>query len=134
ILNLLANTKDFKLISHSEYAEPITEHESDRMSRVYEYILKNYRSKIHQNELADLLYMTPSSFSRYFAKVNNKGFSRFVTELRVKHACKLLTETDLSVAQISERSGFKTLSNFNKQFKEEMLKKPLEYKKEFLNL
>lgn len=134
ILNLLSNTKDFHFVSHIEYAAPINKNETDRMGKVYEYIFKNYRKKIHQNELADLLCMTPTSFSRYFSSVNSKGFVKFVTELRVKHACKLLTETDLSVTEVAERSGFKTLSNFNKLFKNEMQKKPSDYKREFLNI
>jgi AraC-like DNA-binding protein len=134
ILNLLTYTKEYHYISHNEYVDPFKENETDRMSSVYEYILKNYRKKIHLNELADLLYMTPTSFSRYFTTVNNKGFAKFISELRIKHACKLLTETDLSVATVSERSGFKTLSNFNKQFKDEMRKKPSDYRKEFLEL
>jgi AraC-like DNA-binding protein len=134
ILNLLSSTKDYHYISHNEYLDPVKENETNRMSSVYEYILKNYRKKIHLNELADMLYMTPTSFSRYFTTANNKGFAKFISELRVKHACKLLIETDLSIATISERSGFKTLSNFNKQFKEEMKKRPSEYKKEFLNI
>ncbi|MFD2144012.1 helix-turn-helix domain-containing protein [Mucilaginibacter antarcticus] len=134
ILQLLTTTKDYHCISHNEYIDPFRKDQTDRMSSVYEYILKNYRKKIHLNELADLLCMTPSSFSRYFATVNNKGFAKFISELRIKHACKLLTETDLSVAVISEKSGFKTLSNFNKQFKDEMKKKPSDYKKEFLGI
>ncbi|GAA4102042.1 AraC family transcriptional regulator [Mucilaginibacter panaciglaebae] len=134
ILNLLSSTKEYHYISHNEYVDPFKENETDRMSRVYEYILKNYRKKIHQNELADLLCMTSTSFSRYFTTVNNKNFARFISELRIKHACKLLTETDLSIATIAEKSGFKTLSNFNKQFKEEMNTKPSDYRQEFLNI
>jgi AraC-like DNA-binding protein len=134
ILNLLATTKEYHFISHNEYVDPFKKDETDRMSSVYEYILKNYRKKIHLTELAELVCMTPTSFSRYFTAANNKGFAKFISELRVKHACKLLTETDLSISVISERSGFKTLSNFNKQFKDEMKKKPSDYKKEFLNM
>jgi AraC-like DNA-binding protein len=78
--------------------------------------------------------MTPTSFSRYFTIKNNKPFSRFIAELRIKHACKLLIETDMPVSTISYECGFNTLSNFNKQFKEVMLKKPSEYKAEFSEL
>lgn len=134
ILNMLAATREYHYISHNEYIDPFKKDATDRMGKVYEYILKNYRKKIHLNELAELVCMSPTSFSRYFTITNNKGFSKFLTELRVKHACKLLTETDLSVATVSERSGFKTLSNFNKLFKDEMKKKPSDYKKEFATI
>lgn len=134
ILQLLTSTKEYHFISHNEYTHPLKKDETDRMSSVYEYILKNYRKKIYLNDLANLLCMTPTSFSRYFTSTNNKGFAKFISELRVTYACKLLIETDLSIALVSERSGFKTLSNFNKQFKEEMKKKPSDYKREFLAL
>lgn len=65
---------------------------------------------------------------------NNKPFSRFIAEIRIKHACKLLMESDESISQICDESGFNTLSNFNKKFKEIMQKSPLQYKKEFMSL
>lgn len=134
ILHLLATTKEYHYISHTEYINPFKENEADRMNKVYEYALKNFRKKVHLEELAELLHMTPTSFSRYFTSKNNKAFSKFIAELRIKHACKLLTETDLPVSTISYECGFNTLSNFNKQFKEVMLKKPSDYKKEFLEI
>lgn len=131
ILNILAQSKEYHYISHTEYSGPFKENETDRMNKVYEYAFKNFRKKISLPELSEILYMTPSSFSRYFTIRNNKTFSRFISELRIKHACKLLTETDMPVSTISYECGFNTLSNFNKQFKDVMLKRPLEYKSEF---
>lgn len=134
ILHLLAQTKDYQMISRQEYLDSFKKDATYRMGTVYEYILKNYRKKIQLNELAELVCMSPSSFSRYFTTTNNKGFAKFITELRVRYACQLLTGTDLSITMVAERSGFPTLSNFNKLFKDEMKKKPSEYKKEFLEI
>jgi AraC-like DNA-binding protein len=134
ILEILATTKEYHYISSTPYDERFNEHETDRLNKVYEYVIKNYRNKIPLEEMANLLHMTPTSFSRYFAMKNNKTYSRFVAEIRVKHACEMLNETDMSVAEICYECGFNTLSNFNKQFKDIMLKKPREYKKEFLNV
>jgi AraC-like DNA-binding protein len=100
------------------------------MNKVYDYVLKNFRRKLSLEELADLLHMTPTSFSRYFTIKNNKSFSRFLSEIRIKHACKMLAESDQSISAICYDSGFNTLSNFNRQFKEVVSKKPMEYKKE----
>lgn len=131
ILNILAQSKEYHYISHSEYTGRFNENETDRMNKVYEYTLANFRKKISLRELAEMLFMTPTSFSRYFTSRNNKSFSSFVSEIRIKHACKLLIETDLPVSTISYECGFNTLSNFNKQFRDVMLKKPSEYKAEF---
>ncbi|MHA4894597.1 AraC family transcriptional regulator [Pedobacter sp. PWIIR3] len=134
ILLALSKAKDYQYISHTAYAGPFNKNETDRMNKVYEYSLQNFRKKIVLPDLAAMLFMTPTSFSRYFTVRNNKTFSRFIAELRVKHACKLLTETDLPISTISYECGFNTLSNFNRQFKEVMFKKPSAYKQEFMKL
>jgi len=131
ILNILAQSREYHYISHSEYTGLFKENETDRMNKVYEYVLANFRKKISLPELSEMLCMTPTSFSRYFTSRNNKSFSSFVSELRIREACKLLIETDLPVSTISYECGFNTLSNFNKQFRDVMLKKPSAYKSEF---
>ncbi len=134
ILETLAGIKEYHYISSKAYDNGFDQHETDRLNKVYEYTFQNFRKKVLLGDLADLLHMTPTSFSRYFTMKNNKPFSRFIAEIRIKHACKMLTETDESIAQICYESGFNTLSNFNKQFKEIMLKKPTQYKKEFMSI
>lgn len=134
ILEILAGMKEYHYISTKAYDDAFDQHETDRLNKVYEYAFQNFRKKVLLEDLADLLHMTPTSFSRYFTMKNNKPFSRFISEIRIKHACKMLTETDESIAKICYDCGFNTLSNFNKQFKEIMLKKPTQYKKEFMSI
>ena len=134
ILEILASTKEYHYISSKPYSDIFNEYETDRLNIVYDYVLKNFRQKIALEQLAELLHMTPTSFSRYFTMKNSKPFSKFVSEIRIKHACKLLTETDNTIEQICYECGFNTLSNFNKQFKDIVLKKPTQYKKEFMSI
>lgn len=134
IFELLAGTKDYHYISSRAYDDAIDQDETDRLNRVYQYAFQHFRKKISIQELADLLHMTPTSFSRYFTMKNNKPFSRFIAEIRIKHACKLLIESEESISRICYESGFNTLSNFNKQFKEIMHSSPVQYKKEFMSL
>ena len=134
ILELLAGAKEYHYISSKTYEDVFNENETDRLNLVYEYVLKNFRRKILLEELAHLLHMTPTSFSRYFTMKNNKPFSKFVSEIRIRQACKLLTETENTIEQVCYECGFNTLSNFNKQFKEIMLQKPTQYKREFMSI
>lgn len=134
ILQVLACSKEYNYISFTSYSDPFKESEADRINIVYDYVIKNFRKKIYLEEIASLVHMTPTSFSRYFTMKNNKTFSGFIGEIRIKHACKLLTETENSISAICYDCGFNTLSSFNKQFKEIMLKKPSAYRKEFMNL
>jgi AraC-like DNA-binding protein len=134
ILEILSGTKEYHYISSRAYDNTFDQHETDRLNKVYEYVFKNFRKKILLKDLSDLLNMTPTSFSRYFTMKNNKPFSRFISEIRIKQACKMLTETDEPISQICYECGFDTLSNFNKQFKDITQKKPTQYKKEFMSI
>ncbi|TDQ19012.1 AraC family transcriptional regulator [Algoriphagus boseongensis] len=131
ILELLVDNPDCKLIADAGYINTNKESERDRMGQVYEYVMQNFHGKVSLEEAAQLTNLSVSAFSRYFKSRVNKTFSDFVTDVRVSHACKLLHETDMNVSEISFESGFYTLSNFNKLFKERIKKTPLEYRKEF---
>lgn len=131
ILDILTNSTECYTIAHSGYINQYKEDETVRMTKVYEYVMQNFRQKISLDEVAALANMTPSSFSRYFKARANKSFSNFVSEIRVGNACKLIHEQEMNIAQISYECGFNTLSNFNKQFKEITGKNPLKYKEEY---
>lgn len=134
ILHLLAGTKEFHFISRTVYADPFRQVETDRANIVYEYVFRNFRKKIMLEEVAGLVHMTPTSFSRYFTRHSNKAFSSFVGEVRIRQACKLLVETELAIEEICYECGFNTLSNFNRQFKEFMQDSPSSYRKKFMAL
>lgn len=132
ILELMADTPDVKLITHSGYINTNKESEKDRMGQVYEYVMQNYQGKVTLEEAAKIANLSVSAFSRYFKSRVNKSFSDFLTEVRISHACKLLHETDLNISEIAYECGFFTLSNFNRLFRDRIQKTPLEYRREFL--
>lgn len=134
ILEVLAHAKEYRYISSRPHVDTLEQHEADRLNQVYKYVFENFRKKIRLQDLADMLHMTPTSFSRYFTMKNNKSFSRFLSEIRIKNACKLLTESDESVSDICYSCGFDTLSNFNKQFREITMRKPTQYRREFMSI
>ena len=131
ILSTLAETNDKEYISnHLIKGENMKE--SERLSKVFDYVMKNFLSDITIAEVAALVNMAENSFSRYFSQRTRKKFSAFVNEIRLSHASKLLTDTDQSVAEICFGSGFNNLSNFNRQFKELYGLSPLLYRKQYL--
>ena len=94
--------------------------------------MKNYKEKIKLEEVASLANLSVSAFSRFFKSRANKSFSDFISDVRISHACKLLHEEDINVSEVCYESGFNTLSNFNKQFKDRIGKTPINYRKEYL--
>lgn len=75
--------------------------------------------------------MSPSAFCQYFKTRANKTFYDFVSEIRIGHACKLLIEEKWAVTQICYECGYKTLSNFNSQFKVIIGMSLLQYQKQY---
>ncbi|MEO8171472.1 MAG: AraC family transcriptional regulator [Sediminibacterium sp.] len=129
ILDEIAESKNCTPLASTGYLNTIRPDEADRMQQIHEYVLKNFQQKISIPDVAWLIGMSPTGFSRYFTATAHKTFSEFLIEIRIGHACKQLMNKEQSIAQIAYESGFETLSNFNDQFKRRTGMKPLEYHK-----
>lgn len=135
ILNMLASTKEYRLLHNEEYRYKLKETETQRINIVYNYAAQHFQQNITLHEVAALLNMTPTSFSRYFKTKTSKSFTDFLSELRIKNACKLLVEDDRkSINQVSFECGYNALSNFNRQFKTFMKMTPKAYREKFATL
>jgi AraC-like DNA-binding protein len=117
ILRELSNHNDYKLLS-SNCVDPVYEKVNNKIDRVNNYILCNFKNNISLNDAAKLVHMNSSSFSRYFKQVQKKTFTQYVNEIKIGYACQLFIEQDYNIAEVCYESGFKNLSNFNRQFKE----------------
>ena len=130
ILNILSS-KPLRFINKEGYLNTITDSDSKRMRAIHSYILDNFKEDIRLEEVAARANLSPTSFSRYFKSHTNKTFTNFVAELRIGTACKLLQSNDMSILGIAHECGYKTISNFNKKFKELMNDNPLRYRKKY---
>lgn len=117
ILNLMASSDEYRLLSTPGFISAIENSGSDRINRVFEYILQNFTGVIKLEEVSELLNLTPTSFCRYFKRHTQKTFTRYLNEVRVSYACKLLREGNLKITTIAYECGFQNQSNFNRQFK-----------------
>lgn len=131
ILSLIANSEEIKFLSNKSIKLYTNKQDEIRLNSIYHYTLNNFARKITLAEIANIIYMVPHSFCRYFKSRTKKTYSQFLLEVRVSHACKLLTESDYSIAIIALESGFMNASNFNRHFKLIKNKTPFEYKKQF---
>ena len=96
--------------AHQSTRDPLSD-------KVHRYVMGNFKRNISLEEMGNLTNLTPTSFCRYFKRIMKKTFFTYLKEFRIGYACKLLIETDLSVAQIGYESGYNNLSLFHKQFK-----------------
>ncbi|MCF2500554.1 AraC family transcriptional regulator [Dyadobacter chenhuakuii] len=131
ILENLAHCSEKRTLSNTHYHEEYNQYDTDRINQIYQYSISNFQKKISIEEISEIANISPHSFCRYFKSRSRKTYSQFLLELRIGHACKLLSETKLPVAQICYESGFNNFANFNKYFKIHTGKSPLAYQKEF---
>lgn len=131
VLEILATAEDFKYLT-SDPLVITTSADSDRMKRVFEYVMNNFKSTVTLEDISNVANMSESAFSRYFKKRTRKTFTSFLNEIRIEHACKLLQYNNMSVSEICFECGFSNLSNFNRQFKAIKKQTPLTYRYNYI--
>ena len=119
-------------IDNNNMRHPSSEKESERMGAIFKYLLDNFSNPISLEVIARQANMSPNAFCRFFKTRTKKTFSRFLLEIRINHACKLLAESEKSVEHIYNDCGFNNSSHFNRYFKQLNGTTPLEYRKKQL--
>ncbi len=133
LLDLLSNASDAEFLASEGFSPSSQRSENNRIQVAYAYILKHFTdSELKIGDVAAQVHMSESAFSHFFHKYAFRSFTQFLIDLRVGHACKLLLDTDDTVAQVSAKSGFNNLANFNRLFKKYRSCTPLEYRKRYL--
>ncbi|MDO6812898.1 AraC family transcriptional regulator [Tenacibaculum soleae] len=122
------SNSEIEYLSSFVYKKKYTDNEGKRMRDIMDFTLANFNKKIELNEIAQIANMTSNAFCRYFKQRTNKTFFAFLNELRIETACKLLQNKEYSIIEVSEKSGFKNISNFNRKFKELKRKTPSNYR------
>lgn len=129
ILKAISNEK-LHTLSSAIHNKSYGEEEGKRMRDIFEFTLNNYDQNINLEQVAGIANMTPNGLCRYFKQRTNKTYFNFLLDIRIGTACKLLTKkTDLSIAEISFKSGFNNLTNFNRKFKSIKGMTPSEFRK-----
>lgn len=109
------------------YPKQIGNRDGQRLQSVFDFVVNSFQNDISLHTVSELAFMTPNAFCRFFKRQTNKTFFQFLIELRLEHACQLLLHANLPIAQIAERSGFNSISNFNRQFKAQKGISPTQY-------
>ena len=128
ILELLSVSEEYQLLASPGFVQHYGVTGTDRIARVHEYILTNFRKDIALADAAEVANMSIPTFCRSFKACTRKSFSHFLNDVRVGYACKLLLEDQYNVSRICYESGFNNMSNFNLQFRKITGKSPLQYK------
>ena len=101
----------------------------ERMKKLLLYIHNNYADNITIDNLAEYANISRRECFRCFKQFTNMSPIDYINGYRLEHAAKLLLESNLSVTEISNASGFNNSSYFGKLFKNKFYISPGQYGK-----
>lgn len=99
------------------------------VNRVIETMYERVGEELTVDDLARTAMYSKFHFSRAFRKVTGVSPGRFLSALRFQEAKRLLADTSLSVAEISNQVGYSSLGTFSTRFKRYVGVSPTEYRR-----
>jgi AraC-like DNA-binding protein len=134
VLDFLSELPATPLASPSAFdaqAGTPTGHEPDQINRVLALIETQFSRPLKLSALARASGLSERSLTRHFTQHLGESVGRYVTRIRIGHACRMLTDTQTPISVIATRSGFPNVANFNRQFKASKNMTPLEFRQQF---
>ena len=102
---------------------------SEKFGTVLKYIDTNYMYDITLEQLADVAGYSKYHFSRIFKQYNSMSYLQYINARRTKAAQLLLLDPNIPITEVAMRSGFKSLTTFNRIFKDIKHCTPTDFKK-----
>lgn len=91
---------------------------SDLAHEIIEFTEKNFRENITLSDTALAFGFEYHYFSRCFKRLFNMNFKTFLNHYKFNYANELMLNTDMSLSEIAMESGFGSLRNFNRIYRQ----------------
>ena len=129
LVNGFTQITDIDPLCPAVYSSDISENEGMRLSKILNFIMQNYNNHITLEDVAEVAYMTPQAFCRYFKKHTGRKFISFLNEVRINEACKNLVSGKKAdcISGAAYNAGFNSITNFNRVFKSIIGTSPKDY-------
>lgn len=102
---------------------------NDIVNEVGYYIRENYATVGSLEDIAKTFYLDKCYLSRVFKRCTGYTITEFTNIQRIQQAQRLLEDTEMTVAEISNQIGYENITYFNRVFKKYIETSPLKYRK-----
>lgn len=116
MLHCFSAARDVKRLSACEPDLPPRNGANGKLGRILGYIHAHLGPELTQCEVAKAAGLSPAAFSQFFRRSLGTSYVAYVNELKIRHACRALLDTDCPITQVAFEAGFNNLSHFNAQF------------------
>lgn len=120
---------EYKEMLYMKACKEIPKHLSPGIKNALEYMHLHYREKIGLTEVAEEVHLSSVYLSSLFAKEMGVGFSKYLLQLRIETAKKLLVNTNYKVKAVAEQAGFFDYHYFARVFRNLYGCSPVDYRK-----
>ena len=93
-----------------------------------EYIHKHFKENITIDKLCKMENMCPTAFRIAFRKHTGVSPNEYIISQRINLACRLLTDTDLSIGDVAIETGYSDRYYFSRIFTKKTGTSPLKYR------
>ncbi|MFD0672453.1 AraC family transcriptional regulator [Cohnella sp. GCM10027633] len=107
---------------------------SSNFWNVIRHIEHHFKEELTLSELSRLYHYNDSYLSVLFKQHTGQHFTDYLQDVRLRHACALLTATDLKIGDIAPETGFHSLSTFNRVFQRKKGSSPTGYRRKHSKL
>lgn len=101
-----------------------------KLAIAVELLHQHYASPITTSELAKRAGLSESQFERLFRKAFATSPRQYLQRVRIGHACRLLEDTNETIASIALQCGFYDHAHFTKAFRMQKSTTPSRFRKE----
>ena len=103
------------------------------INKIVRFVQSHLAEEISLSVLAEEFHFSTQYVSQLFKNEIGVNFLTYLTNIRMEKAKKLLLNTDLPIAEISEQSGYGDYRVFTKVFKKSEGVTPSQYRHDFLD-
>lgn len=116
---------------NSCFDEQINGKNLEKLKFVLSCIEADYDKKLTIADIASECGYSASHFMRWFKEATGTGFTSYLIEYRLNKAAQILrANTDDTILEIAEKTGFDNLSNFNRLFKKRFDMTPSQFRRQ----
>jgi AraC-like DNA-binding protein len=117
LVDQLSHTDNVMLTKKEMLASRIAEQIEDSVRTILLHGQIHDHERTWVQDIAKSLKMSTSQVNRIFQQVYGKAPRKYISEILVNEAKRLLLQTDLSVDHIAMMLGYRTSAHFSRQFK-----------------
>lgn len=128
IMEIMEVTED-NIREYEKFLERSMSESRNEVAAVKNYIYQHYDEDLNLEMLAEKVYLSSGYLSFIFKKETGMNLNRYIRVFRMEKAGELLKNTNMKVAQISEKVGFSNVSYFCRSFREFYGSSPESYRK-----